>query len=47
MGTRYGEKAWNDKVDQWIGSNQDKINKILTSYQVPILPVAGATAASQ
>jgi quinoprotein dehydrogenase-associated probable ABC transporter substrate-binding protein len=47
MGTRYGEKAWKDKVDQWIGSNQDKIDKILTSYQVPILPVVGATAASQ
>jgi quinoprotein dehydrogenase-associated probable ABC transporter substrate-binding protein len=37
MGVRYGEKAWKDKVDQWIGANHDKIDSILTSYQVPLL----------
>jgi quinoprotein dehydrogenase-associated probable ABC transporter substrate-binding protein len=37
MGVRYGEKAWHDKVDQWIGANQDKIDRILTSYNVPLL----------
>ena len=47
MGTRYGEKTWNTKVDQWIGANQNKIDKILTSFQVPILPVASAPTASQ
>jgi quinoprotein dehydrogenase-associated probable ABC transporter substrate-binding protein len=47
MGTRYGEKTWNTKVDQWIGANQNKIDRILTSYQVPILPVASAPTASQ
>lgn len=37
MGVRHGEKAWHDKVDQWIGANQDKIDRILTSYNVPLL----------
>ncbi|MDE1179142.1 substrate-binding domain-containing protein [Paraburkholderia sp.] len=47
MGTRYGEKAWNTKVDQWIGSNQSKIDKILASYEVPLLPVASAPVVSK
>jgi quinoprotein dehydrogenase-associated probable ABC transporter substrate-binding protein len=47
MGTRYGEKTWNTKVDQWIGANQNKIDRILTTYQVPLLPVASAPTASQ
>jgi quinoprotein dehydrogenase-associated probable ABC transporter substrate-binding protein len=37
MGVRYGEKAWKDKVDQWIGAHHDKIDSILTSYEVPLL----------
>lgn len=37
MGVRYGEKAWKDKVDQWIGANHDKIDSILTTYDVPLL----------
>ncbi|WP_133648780.1 substrate-binding domain-containing protein [Paraburkholderia flava] len=37
MGVRYGEKAWKDKVDQWIGANHDKIDQILASYEVPQL----------
>lgn len=45
MGVRYREKAWKDKIDQWIGTNQGKIDKILTSYDVPLLkPVAAADA---
>jgi quinoprotein dehydrogenase-associated probable ABC transporter substrate-binding protein len=39
MGVRYGEKAWRDKVDNWIASNQPKIDQILTTYQVPLLPL--------
>jgi quinoprotein dehydrogenase-associated probable ABC transporter substrate-binding protein len=39
MGVRYGEKAWKDKVDNWIATNQPKIDQILTSYQVPLLPL--------
>jgi hypothetical protein len=37
MGVRHGEKAWHDKVDNWIGENHDKIDGILASYQVPLL----------
>ncbi|MGH8777984.1 substrate-binding domain-containing protein [Paraburkholderia sp.] len=37
MGVRYGEKAWKDKVDQWIGANHNKIDQILASYEVPQL----------
>ncbi|MDR5817480.1 substrate-binding domain-containing protein [Caballeronia sp. LZ033] len=44
MGVRYGEKAWRDKVDNWIASNQPKIDEILTSYQVPLLPLQPASA---
>ncbi|SAL71827.1 Bacterial extracellular solute-binding proteins, family 3 [Caballeronia choica] len=44
MGVRYGEKAWHDKVDNWIGANQPKIDQILTSYQVPLLPLQPAAA---
>lgn len=43
MGVRYGEKPWHDKIDQWIGSHQDKIDAILMSYDVPLLrPVESA-----
>ncbi|CAH2892702.1 MAG: Bll6196 protein [uncultured Paraburkholderia sp.] len=44
MGVRYGEKAWKDKVDQWIGANYDKIDRILTSYEVPLLKPVDAPA---
>ncbi|WP_206000415.1 substrate-binding domain-containing protein [Paraburkholderia sp. Ac-20342] len=37
MGVRYGEKAWKDKVDQWIGANHEKIDGILATYEVPML----------
>lgn len=37
MGVRYGEKAWKDKIEQWIGTHQDKIDEILASYSVPLL----------
>ncbi|MEC5404578.1 substrate-binding domain-containing protein [Paraburkholderia sp. MPAMCS5] len=44
MGVRYGEKAWKDKVDQWIGANHAKIDSILTSYEVPLLKPVDAPA---
>ena len=48
MGVRYGEKAWRDKVDQWIGANQDKIDRILTSYNVPLIkPVDAPSGQSE
>ena len=37
MGVRYGEKEGHEKVDQWIGSHQNQIDDILTSYDVPLL----------
>ncbi|WP_042267884.1 substrate-binding domain-containing protein [Paraburkholderia heleia] len=45
MGVRYGEKAWKDKIDQWIGANHDKIDNILASYQVPLLKPVDAPSA--
>jgi quinoprotein dehydrogenase-associated probable ABC transporter substrate-binding protein len=44
MGVRYGEKDWKDKIDQWIGAHHDKIDQILTSYEVPLLKPAGTQA---
>ncbi|AET92060.1 amino acid ABC transporter substrate-binding protein [Burkholderia sp. SFA1] len=44
MGVRYGEKAWRDKVDNWIASNQPKIDQILSGYQVPLLPLQPVAA---
>ena len=46
MGVRYGEKAWHDKIDQWVATHQDTIDKILASYEVPLLPLASAPVAS-
>lgn len=37
MGVRYGEKPWRDKVDHWISENRQKIDQILTSYDVPLV----------
>ncbi|MGI9229179.1 MAG: quinoprotein dehydrogenase-associated putative ABC transporter substrate-binding protein [Gammaproteobacteria bacterium] len=39
MGVRYGEKAWKDKVNELIRTNQDEIDAILTDYGVPLLPI--------
>ncbi|CAN7402166.1 substrate-binding domain-containing protein [Trinickia sp. LjRoot230] len=47
MGVRHGEKAWHDKVDQWISTNQDKIDQILTSYSVPLLKPVDAEVPKQ
>jgi quinoprotein dehydrogenase-associated probable ABC transporter substrate-binding protein len=44
MGVRYGEKAWKDKIDNWIATNQPKIDQILTGYQVPLLPLQPVSA---
>jgi quinoprotein dehydrogenase-associated probable ABC transporter substrate-binding protein len=44
MGVRYGEKDWKDKIEQWIGAHHDKIDQILTSYEVPLLKPAGTQA---
>lgn len=41
MGMRRGEKAWQEKVDNWIGNNQKKIDAILLSYDVPLVDKDG------
>ena len=38
-------RAWKTKIDQWIGANQAKIDKILTSYEVPLLAISESSAA--
>ena len=45
MGVRYGEGPWKTKIDEWIGANHGKIDKILTSYEVPLLPINDAAPA--
>ncbi|MEQ8659420.1 MAG: quinoprotein dehydrogenase-associated putative ABC transporter substrate-binding protein [Gammaproteobacteria bacterium] len=39
MAVRFGEKAWKDQVDQLIADNQDEIDAILASYNVPMMEV--------
>ena len=39
MGVRFGEDAWRDELDAWIGAHQAEIDAILTSYHVPLLGV--------
>ena len=41
MGLRFGEKPWKDLLDQWIGSHQQQINGILSSYHIPLLDEKG------
>jgi len=48
MGVRFGENAWKDQLDSWIGAHHDEITQILTSYHVPLLALGeGATARAQ
>jgi quinoprotein dehydrogenase-associated probable ABC transporter substrate-binding protein len=37
MGVRFGEKAWKETLDRWITDHHSEIDKILASYQVPLL----------
>lgn len=39
MGVRRGDKAWADKINHLIENNQSKINSILKSYGIPLLPL--------
>lgn len=41
MGVRFGEKQWQDTLDEWIGGHQDKVVEILASYHVPQLDASG------
>lgn len=42
MGVRFGEKQWQNTLDAWIGSHQEQINSILSSFRVPLLDAGGA-----
>ncbi len=37
MGVRFGEKPWKDSLDSWIAGHQADIDKILASYQIPLV----------
>jgi quinoprotein dehydrogenase-associated probable ABC transporter substrate-binding protein len=41
MGVRFGEKEWQNTLDQWIGAHQSKVHEILTSYRIPLLDADG------
>jgi quinoprotein dehydrogenase-associated probable ABC transporter substrate-binding protein len=38
MGLRQGENGWKSTLDRWIVEHQGEIDRILTSYHVPLLP---------
>ena len=37
MAVRFGEKKWQEKINQLIKDNQKEIHKILTDYNVPLI----------
>jgi quinoprotein dehydrogenase-associated probable ABC transporter substrate-binding protein len=41
MGVRFGEKQWQGVLDNWIDTNQARIDQILLSYRVPLLDASG------
>jgi quinoprotein dehydrogenase-associated probable ABC transporter substrate-binding protein len=45
MGVRYGEKEWKAKLDEWIAGHKDTIEKILTSFGVPLVDDEGNVTA--
>jgi quinoprotein dehydrogenase-associated probable ABC transporter substrate-binding protein len=38
MGVRFGENDWKSTLDRWIVEHRHDIDRILTSYHVPLLP---------
>lgn len=42
MGMRFGEKQWQNTLDQWVASHQTQIDEILSSFRVPLLDAGGA-----
>ena len=43
MGVRFDDKEWKATLDRWIAEHQPEIDKILTSYQVPLLELSART----
>jgi len=46
MGVRFGEKQWQDTIDQWIASHEASVRGILTSFSVPLLDANGNVTAN-
>jgi len=40
MGVRFDDKEWRATLDRWIAAHQPEIDKILASYQVPLLELS-------
>jgi ABC-type amino acid transport substrate-binding protein len=45
MGVRFGEKDWQNTLDEWITRHRDKVEQILVSYRVPLLDETGRVTA--
>jgi len=45
MGVRFGEKDWQNTLDEWISSHRDKVQQILLGYRIPILDENGKVTA--
>lgn len=42
MGVRFADKEWKSTVDEWISGHKPEIQKILMSYQIPLLEPSAA-----
>jgi quinoprotein dehydrogenase-associated probable ABC transporter substrate-binding protein len=42
MGVRFADKEWKSTLDQWIAGHKQDIERILVSYQIPLLEQAPA-----
>jgi quinoprotein dehydrogenase-associated probable ABC transporter substrate-binding protein len=45
MGVRFADKEWKSTLDQWISGHKQDIDKILVSYQIPLLEPSAAAVA--
>ncbi|MBM0106126.1 quinoprotein dehydrogenase-associated putative ABC transporter substrate-binding protein [Steroidobacter sp. S1-65] len=41
MGVRFGERQWQGVLDAWIDQHQSTIDRILSSYRIPLLDASG------
>ena len=45
MGVRFGEKAWQSTLDEWIAAHPSRIDAILTGFRIPLLNADGTLRA--
>ncbi|HEY4365760.1 MAG TPA: quinoprotein dehydrogenase-associated putative ABC transporter substrate-binding protein [Steroidobacteraceae bacterium] len=45
MGVRFGEKQWQNTLDEWIAAHRDKVREILLGYRVPMVDESGKVTA--